>query len=84
MSRISYFINISFKTPNILSATEMKMFVIDLKKEGDGVKIDVGSGTAENLIMSRSWDSNPYDSWPPTLIAFAAFIGNADFSFCLD
>ena len=84
MIRISYFINISFKTPNILSATEMKTFVIDLKQEGDGVKIEVGAGTAENLIMSRSWGRNPYDSWPPTLVSFAAFIGNVDFSFCLE
>ena len=60
------------------------MFVIDLKKEGNNVRIDVRSGTEENLIMSRSWDTNPYDSWPPTLVAFAGFIGNVDFKFCLD
>ena len=76
--------NISFKTPDLLSATEMRSFWIEIKREGDGVRIEVGKGTEISGFMSRSWESNPYDSWPPTLIAFATFMGNVDFSFCLD
>ena len=62
----------------------MKFFFIDYKKEGNSVKIDVGEGTEENVIMSRTWDSNPYDSWPPTVVAFRGFQTNVDFDFCFD
>ena len=37
----------------------MRIFFIDIKIEGDGFKIDVRKGTIGNLIMSRSWESNP-------------------------
>ena len=59
----------------------MENFFIDIKNEGKGVKIDVGSGG--NVLMSRSFDSNPYDSLPPTFVAFAAFRTDVDFEFCL-
>ena len=49
------------------------------------MKIDVGKGTQGDLvIMSRSWDSNPYNFWPPTHVAFAAVNNNVDYKFCLN
>jgi len=60
------------ETPNILSPTEMRRFWIDIKREGAGVKIDVGKGTEVTGFMSRTWDTNPYGSWPPKYVAFAA------------
>ena len=63
----------------------MRTFFIDIKRQGDGVKIDVGKGTQGDLvIMSRSWDSNPYNFWPPTHVAFAAVNNNVDYKFCLN
>ena len=80
----SYFIyNISFKTPNILSPTEMRSFWIDIKKEGNGVRIEAGKGTEATGFMSRSWNSNRYNSWPPTQVAFAAWLTKVDYKFCL-
>ena len=61
----------------------MRSFWIDIKKEGDGVRIDVGKGTETTGFMSRSWNSNPYNSWPPTQVAFAAWLTKVDYKFCL-
>ena len=63
----------------------MRTFFIDIKRQGDGVKIDVGKGTKGDLIMSRSWERNPYDSWPPTHVAFAAWNNiTVDYNFCFN
>ena len=61
----------------------MRRFWIDIKKEGDGVKIDVGKGSEVSGFMSRSWNSNPYNSWPPTHVAFAAWNSKMEYKFCL-
>lgn len=78
------------ETPNILSPTEMRSFWIDIKREGAGVKIDVGKGTEVTGFMSRTWDTmvhtwNPHGSWPPTYVAFAAFVlgPEIEYKFCL-
>ena len=72
------------KTPNILSPTEMRSFWIDLEVKGEGLKITVGRGDSE-VVMSRSWDTNPAKSWPPTHVAFAGWDQNktVDYEFCL-
>merc|ERR550539_1709923 len=70
-------------TPNILSPTEMRTFWIDIKKEGNGVRIEAGEGTEATGFMSRSWGSNRYNSWPPTYVAFAAWDQEIDYKFCL-
>ena len=62
----------------------MRKFFIDIKRQGDGLKIDVGKGTNGDLTMSRSWDSNPYNFWPPTHVAFSALNNNIDYKFCLN
>ena len=61
----------------------MRIFWIDIRKEGDGVRIDVGKGTETTGFMSRTWDTNPYSSWPPTYVAFAAFGKGVEYKFCL-
>jgi len=76
------------ETPNILSPTEMRRFWIDIKREGAGVKIDVGKGTEVTGFMSRTWDTmvhpwNPHGSWPPRYVAFAAFGTEIEYKFCL-
>ena len=75
--------NISIKTPNILSPTEMRRFWIDIRKEGDVVKIEVGKGAEVTGFMSRTWDSNSFNSWPPTHVAFAAYGEEINYKFCL-
>ena len=62
----------------------MRKFWIDVRKEGDGVKIEVGKGTEIRGFMSRSWDSIGYNSFPPTHVAFSAWNNKIDFKFCLN
>ena len=61
----------------------MRSFWIDIKKEEDGVRIEVGKGTETTGFMSRFWESNPYNSWPPTYVAFGAWNSKVDYKFCL-
>ena len=77
-------IKLFVKTPKILSTTEMRSFWIDLEVKGEGLKITVGRGDSE-VVMSRSWDTNPAKSWPPTHVAFAGWDQNktVDYEFCL-
>ena len=72
-----------FKTPDIMSPTEMREFWIDIKAEGEGLRIEVGKGEDAEGFMSRSWDQNPADSWPPTHVGFAAWNSQVDYEFCL-
>ena len=59
----------------------MRTFWVDLKAEGNGLKITVGKGDSE-VIMSRSWDQNPAKSWPPTHVAFSSWSsGSVNFEF---
>ena len=62
----------------------MRSFWIDLEVKGEGLKITVGRGDSE-VVMSRSWDTNPAKSWPPTHVAFAGWDQNktVDYEFCL-
>ena len=62
----------------------MRIFWTDINKEGNGVRIEVGQGTEVTGFMSRSWDNNPYNSWPPTHVAFAAFGKEINYEFCLN
>ena len=62
----------------------MRKFWIDIMEEGDVVRIEVGQGTEVTGFMSRTWDSNPYNSWPPTHVAFAAWDNPVDYEFCLN
>ena len=77
-------IKLFVKTPKILSTTEMRSFWIDLEVKGEGLKITVGRGDSK-VVMSRSWDTNPAKSWPPTHVAFAGWDQNktVDYEFCL-
>ena len=43
----------------------------------------VGRGEDAEGFMSRTWDKNPADSWPPTHVAFAAWNSQVDYEFCL-
>ena len=63
----------------------MRIFWIDIREEGAGVRIDVGKGTEATGFMSRTWDTNPYPSWPPTHVAFAAlgYGKEIEYKFCL-
>ena len=70
------------KTPNILSASEMRNFWIDIRKEGAGVRIEAGKDTNGPRFMSKSWPSNRHNSWPPTHIAFAAWNSKIAYRFC--
>ena len=72
-----------FKTPDIMSPTEMREFWIDFRAEGSGLRIDVGRGGDAEGFMSRTWDKNPAESWPPTHVAFAAWNSPVDYEFCL-
>ena len=78
--------NISFKTSNILSKSAMRRFWIDIRKEanGEGVRIVVGKGSELVGFMRRSWESNRYNAWPPTHVAFAASESGVDYKFCLE
>ena len=76
------FIN-NFKTPDIMSPTEMREFWIDIKAEGEGLRIEVGRGEDGEGFMSRSWDQNPAQSWPLTHVAFAAWNNQVHYKFCL-
>jgi len=71
------------ETPDIMSTTEMREFWIDVKAEGEGLRIEVGRGEDAEGFMSRSWDQNPAESWPPTHVAFAAWDSQVDYEFCL-
>ena len=62
----------------------MRRFWIDVRKEGYGVKIEVGKGTEIRGFMSRSWDSIGNNSFPPTHVAFAAWGEKIDYKFCLN
>ena len=62
----------------------MRQFWIEIMEEGNGVRIEVGQGTEVTGFMSRSWDNNPYNSWPPTHVAFAAWKTQVDYEFCLN
>ena len=62
----------------------MRRFWIDVRMEGGGVRIEVGEGTEVTGFMSRPWTSNPYNSWPPTHVAFAAWNSKVDYKFCLN
>ena len=63
----------------------MRRFWIDIrKKTNDGVRIVVGKGSELAGFMSRSWDSNRYNSWPPTHVAFAANKSKIEYKFCLN
>ena len=61
----------------------MRIFWIDIREEGAGVRIDVGKGTEATGFMSRTWDTNPYSSWPPTYVAFANYQKGIEYKFCL-
>ena len=61
----------------------MRGFWIDIRQEGEGVKIVVGKQCEVEGFMSRTWNSNPYDSWPPKHVAFAAFGKKIKYKFCL-
>ena len=80
--KVNLLIKLFVKTPKILSPTEMRSFWIDLEVKGEGLKITVGRGDSE-VVMSRSWDTNPAKSWPPTHVAFAAWSKTVDYEFCL-
>ena len=82
--KVNLLIKLFVKTPKILSPTEMRSFWIDLEVKGEGLKITVGRGDSE-VVMSRSWDTNPAKSWPPTHVAFAGWDQNktVDYEFCL-
>ena len=83
--KVNLFIKLFVKTPNILSPTEMRSFWIDLDDIYIwGLKITVGRGDSE-VVMSRSWDTNPAKSWPPTHVAFSGWDQNktVDYEFCL-
>ena len=62
----------------------MRRFWIDIRKEANGVKIEVGKGTEVTGFMSRSWDSISIACWPPTHVAFAAWNSKVDYKFCLN
>ena len=66
-----------------MSPTEMRKFWIDIQAEGEGLRIVVGRGEEGEGFMSRSWDQNPAQSWPPTHVAFAAWDKQVDYKFCL-
>ena len=61
----------------------MRRFWIDIREVGPVVRIVVGKGTEVTGFMSRTWDSNPYGSWPPTYVAFAAYGTEIEYKFCL-
>ena len=62
----------------------MRRFWIKIRKEGAGVRIELGRGTENTGFMSRTWDNNRYDHWPPTHVAFSSFNSKVEFIFCLD
>ena len=47
------------------------------------MKIAVGKGSEVEGFMSRAWNNNPYGSWPPRYVAFAAFGTEIQYKFCL-
>ena len=64
----------------------MRKFWIDIRRTAndEGVRIVVGKGTELAGFLSRSWERNRYNSWPPTHVAFAAYKSKVDYRFCLD
>ena len=65
-----------------MSSSEMRTFWIDFYRNGRGLTIKVGKEDQDEF-MSRSWDVNPAESWPPTHVAFAAWDTKVDYRFCI-
>ena len=62
----------------------MRRFWIDIRKEANGVKIEVGKGVEVTGFMKRSFDSIGNKSWPPTHVAFAAWDSKVEYKVCLN